>query len=310
MSQISFAQNGEDVVLARAFADVSDGFYIDVGASDPTIDSVTKGFYDAGWTGINVEPAESAIQSLREERPRDINLAVALRDEAGTDTFFELPPAMTGCSTFSPDLAERYREEGWEPEERQITVTTLQSVWEEHAADRTVDFLKIDVEGDELAVLRGVDLERFRARVVVVEATLPGSSTSSHESWESLLTDARYSLTLFDGLNRFYLREEDSELLDLLSVPANYFDDYVPFRVEQWRIDALEAQEREAEMRQQLETSKGLASEQQRRAEALEQSLAQTRSRLSESQAALRDSRTELSAARTALDDALTPRLP
>ena len=32
---ISYAQNFEDVMLARVFAGRSDGFYVDVGAADP-----------------------------------------------------------------------------------------------------------------------------------------------------------------------------------------------------------------------------------------------------------------------------------
>src|SRR5688572_4513997 len=50
----SFAQNGEDVRLWRIFANQGPGFYVDVGAGDPTADSVTRLFYDSGWTGINI----------------------------------------------------------------------------------------------------------------------------------------------------------------------------------------------------------------------------------------------------------------
>ena len=53
---ISYAQNFEDVMLARAFGDRRDGFYIDVGACFPDVASVTRHFYDLGWNGVNVEP--------------------------------------------------------------------------------------------------------------------------------------------------------------------------------------------------------------------------------------------------------------
>ncbi len=56
MPMVSYAQNGEDVVLARVFGDRRAGFYVDVGAGHPVVDSVTKHFYDLGWRGINVEP--------------------------------------------------------------------------------------------------------------------------------------------------------------------------------------------------------------------------------------------------------------
>jgi len=59
MTFISYAQNMEDVMLYRALKNIHQGFYIDVGAGDPTIDSVAKAFYDMGWSGINIEPVEA-----------------------------------------------------------------------------------------------------------------------------------------------------------------------------------------------------------------------------------------------------------
>src|SRR5439155_713143 len=53
---VSYAQNGEDFTLWCALHDVDAGTYIDIGAYDPDIDSVTRAFYDRGWSGINIEP--------------------------------------------------------------------------------------------------------------------------------------------------------------------------------------------------------------------------------------------------------------
>lgn len=74
MSFLSYAQNFEDVMLHRAFRNVERGFYVDVGAFDPTHDSVTKAFYDRGWNGINIEPIPEYHARFTAERPRDINL--------------------------------------------------------------------------------------------------------------------------------------------------------------------------------------------------------------------------------------------
>src|SRR5579863_744930 len=74
---VSYAQNGEDVLLGRAFGWQTDGFYIDVGANHPVNDSVTKAFYDRGWRGINIEPGR-VFEKLAAMRPRDVNLPIAL----------------------------------------------------------------------------------------------------------------------------------------------------------------------------------------------------------------------------------------
>lgn len=226
---VSYAQNGEDVVLARAFANVRQGFYVDVGAGHPVFDSVTKHFYELGWQGINVEPLAEEIELLAKDRPRDINLELALSDRPGTTSIFAGPPENRGSSTVDQALVESYRLRGQEFEERTAIVSTLQDVLDEHA-DRPIDFLKIDVEGHEEFVLRGVDLSVWHPRVIVVEATRPNSQVQSHEAWEPLLLSNGYEFQLFDGLNRFYVRDEDlEELGPVLSSPANVLDDYVPF---------------------------------------------------------------------------------
>jgi FkbM family methyltransferase len=273
MTIVSFAQNGEDVVLARAFPEDHRGFYIDVGASDPVVHSVTKHFYDRGWDGINVEPAAAALASLSAARHRDLNLGVGLGAEPGRMTFYELPPGMTGCSTFSAELADQYRGEGWVAVPRVVEMTTLAALCAEHGAGRTIDFLKIDVEGNEADVLAGADFERFRPRILVVEATVPGTGLPSHDEWEPLVREASYHFTLFDGLNRFYVREEDRELADVLSVPANTLDDFLSHQCLQWREESQRAQA----------------------------TIERTREELRRSQAAVRDAQTELAASRAAL---------
>ena len=87
----------------------------------------------------------------------------------------------------------------------------------------------IDVEGAEAQALSGLDLQRWRPWVLVVEATRPNSTEPSHEAWERYLTEAGYSFCLFDGLSRFYVAAEHREALEAsLSYPACVFDHYIP----------------------------------------------------------------------------------
>ena len=191
---ISYAQNFEDVILHRVFRDRTDGFYIDVGAMDPTAESVTKFFYDQGWSGINVEPNDWFYSKLLAERPRDINLNVALGDREESKEFhiFE----RIGNSTFDQASRDRYVERGFEAKSKLVKVTTLASVCRDYVR-REIDFLKIDCEGWEECVLRGADWTRFRPMVILVEATEPGTPNWSWSDWEPLLTEnARYDMVL------------------------------------------------------------------------------------------------------------------
>lgn len=234
---ISYAQNAEDVVLARLFRNQTAGQYVDVGAGHPTEDSVTKHFSDAGWHGVNVEPMEREHRLLCEERPDDVNLQVALAEHGGRAPFFEAPLENRGASTMSRHIVERYRDQVFTPVT--VDVTTLADVCRRHVTGG-IDFLKIDVEGQEEAVIRGADWEQFRPRVLVVEATEPNSTVESHAAWEPVLLEHGYRCALFDGLNRFYAQAGDEAALATLAVPANVLDGYEPWR---WvrRIDGAQA---------------------------------------------------------------------
>jgi FkbM family methyltransferase len=241
---ISYAQNGEDVLLERLFGRQADGFYVDVGANDPTDLSLTKHFYDRGWHGVNIEPVPDAFARLCAERPRDTNLNVGVAAGAGEMTFYELPDQSV-LSTFSAEQAALYRAEGRQLVERPVRVLPLAEVFAAHA-DRAIDFLSIDVEGLEREVLAGGDWQRWRPRVVLLEATRPNTTEPMHQDWEPLLLEAGYLFAYFDGLNRFYVRAEEPALLEGFRVPVNICDNFVHFHYSK-QVEALRERAADAE---------------------------------------------------------------
>lgn len=223
---ISFAQNFEDVILARVFADRAGGFYVDVGASDPVVGSVTKHFYDLGWRGINVEPVARVHAALVHDRPRDTNLNVALGRERGALTFFEFETV--GISTLSPDFADHFVGEGHRCTKRSVDVLPLREICDAHCRG-PIDFMKIDVEGFEREVLEGGDWRRFRPRVLLIEATRPNSTEPTWHEWEPFVLAQDYLFAYFDGLNRFYVAAEERALVEKLQVPPNVHDDFIVY---------------------------------------------------------------------------------
>ena len=153
MSFISYAQHGEDVMLMRALKHVEHGFYIDVGANHPSEDSVTKAFYDLGWYGLNIEPRDEHIAQLRAERLRDINLQLAVGASVGEITLYNTE--VRGLATASAEVAERHASQGLATHASVVPMRPLSDICAEYAAGREIHFLKIDVEGHELAVIAG-----------------------------------------------------------------------------------------------------------------------------------------------------------
>jgi FkbM family methyltransferase len=222
MGFLSYAQNFEDVMLWRALGHVPNGVYVDVGAQHPRIDSVSRAFYERGWRGVHVEPVPAFAQLLREDRPDETVLQVALGEREGVLDLNVF--ADTGLSTAIPGYAERHQaERGYAVERIQTPVLTLKSALE-RLAGKDVHWLKIDVEGFEEQVLRGWDSASLRPWILVVEATVPNSTETDHDKWEHLVIAAGYRYVYFDGLNRFYIANEHPELAAAFSAPPNIFD--------------------------------------------------------------------------------------
>jgi FkbM family methyltransferase len=215
MSIISYAQNYEDVLLNRVFGGQQIGFYVDVGAYHPVVGSVTKLFYDRGWSGINVEPG-SVFELLSEQRPRDVNLRMAVLDYAGETSFLETVPDAGMSHVVESDGGYTVR------------CDTLESIVHNHGMGRPVDFAKIDAEGAEAAVVRSTDWRRLRPRVMVIESTKPWSSVLTNDSWEPALLSVGYVRAYFDGINCFYVTEEEWPILERhFRVPVNVLDGVV-----------------------------------------------------------------------------------
>lgn len=229
----SHSQCGEDILLWRVLQKVVNGFYIDIGAFDPNEDSVTRIFYDAGWSGINIEPNPGKISRFAEERTRDLNLCIAAGNQ-----FREMELSVigeTGLTTLVDNIAEKHQSNGWPIEKIKVEVRPLAQIWDEYIPKgQDVHFMKIDVEGYEEAVIRGADWSRHRPWILVIEALEPNSLKMNHQNWDALLQEAGYEFVNFDGLNRYYVACERPEYIEPLSKPLNFvIDRFLPAGVHQ-----------------------------------------------------------------------------
>jgi FkbM family methyltransferase len=167
----SYAQEGEDAVLARLVDDRRDGFYVDVGAYHPRRFSNTYAFYLRGWRGINIDPDERAIAQFDRKRPGDVNVAIGIASMPGTATLYVF--AEPALNTLDERLA---RERAASPDcplagTREVEVRRLDDVLDELLPPgRRIDFLSVDAEGRDLDVLASNDWARFRPALVLAES--------------------------------------------------------------------------------------------------------------------------------------------
>lgn len=223
---VSYAGNLEDVVLNRVFPQAT-GFFVDIGANDPVGASNTWALYDRGWNGITIEPLPGACAKFMAKRPRDICLNVAVGDTEGEASFFVFGGG-AGHSTCDRDRAEALqRELGQQMTEIKVPVRTLGSILAEYAKDREIDVVSIDAEGAEAAILRGAQLDKFRPKLIIVEAMAAFLQVDVSGEASKILEQNGYVLGYEDGLNKFFVAKERAKLLDALRYPPNLFDHYI-----------------------------------------------------------------------------------
>jgi FkbM family methyltransferase len=222
---VSFSQHGEDVLLNRVFSEKAFGRYIDIGANHPISKSVTYSFFLRGWEGISIDMDREMIDLYDKLRPNDIALQLAISDSTSHKQAFLIPG--TTRSSLNQDVGLSYMGTSFCAKVQEIQCVTLMSVLEKYPQYFECDFLNIDVEGHEAGVLRGIDFKRFHPKVIVIEAIHPITRKTTFHEWDYILFEAGYTLALYDGLNAYFVVNEDMGLVKNLSLPPNYADNYI-----------------------------------------------------------------------------------
>lgn len=219
----SYAQNQEDVVLHRALSSINHGHYLEVGAYHPTIKSTSYAFYERGWQGILIEPQDEFADLCRAIRPRDTTIQSLVGSTESPDTpFYRIRGGAR--STMVHTIASLYSQS--------LTpivtpMTTLNAILKDTAWARDeFHFMVIDVEGAEGDALKGVDLHTFRPWIIAIESIHPVDLTDSSPEWRQIIESAEYDEVMFDGVSRFFVAREHSQLAALL-YPACSTDHYI-----------------------------------------------------------------------------------
>ncbi|MDL2321239.1 FkbM family methyltransferase [Desulfosarcina sp. OttesenSCG-928-B08] len=200
----------EDIVLYRYTYFIENGNYIDCGANHPINYNVTKIFYDKGWRGINIEPVEKLICQYEAVRSGDINLSCCVSDKDTIMTFYESLDGASGLSSLEESHKAHVNSvKGWEDiqfVEYNVECKTLNSILKRYPLQNII-FLKIDVEGHEKNVLQGVDLEKYKPWIIMLE-----HNPNLHECENILENNGYVSLASYKH-NRFYILNEKKDYI-------------------------------------------------------------------------------------------------
>ena len=163
----SYSMDGEDFFIVEYFRKKNNGFYIDVGCYHPIHRNNTYLLHKKGWSGINIDIHQFSIDLFNYLRPDDVNLncAISNKNEV-TEMFYQ--KELSQISTIEKQQAKIAFQGNIK--KSKIQSLTLDALLEKiNFIDKKLDLLDIDVEGADLKVLKGFNIEKFKPELICVE---------------------------------------------------------------------------------------------------------------------------------------------
>jgi FkbM family methyltransferase len=204
----SHGQFAEDRILEEIFGDRTEGYCVEIGAYDGRTGSASYLFEKRGWHCLLVEPIPALVEEIRKHRACTV-VNCAVSDKEGAATFF-VAENVEQMSTLdlTPDHLEWIKQVGGAVKEITVRTATLDSLLAE-AAFPEIQFITIDVEGHEMAVLKGFTLEAHKPRIVIIE----DNSVNGDPRVAGYMSDRGYVHFRRTGINEWYAHESDVELV-------------------------------------------------------------------------------------------------
>lgn len=199
-----YSQYGEDDVMFDFMPKKDFGLYIDIGAGKPVELSNTYLLYTMGWRGLLVEPSPILIPQIKEVRPTDVLYEGAILDYDGqVDMVSKDWYGVTEKSQLYYSTKFNIIENNHELLRWQVPCMTFKKLLETYPDFLKADFVSIDVEANEDAVLSTVDFNVFSPELICIESFVRGQD--QRHRWEHFLKN-HYTDVRTEMGNTFYKR--------------------------------------------------------------------------------------------------------
>ena len=163
----SYSMLGEDLVVNNFFKNKTNGFYVDVGCYHPIDGNNTHLLFKNGWSGINIDLNKISIDLFNIARKNDENFRVAVSNKSKKIKFY-YRKKINMLNTINKKFANNSFKKGYSID--YIQARTLSSILKESKLkNKKIDFLNIDIEGNEINALKTLDFKIYRPKLICVE---------------------------------------------------------------------------------------------------------------------------------------------
>lgn len=165
--RLAYSHWGIDLIITKLLNSKNKGIYIDVGCHHPFLNNHSYLLYKSGWEGINIDIDYNSIDMFNFFRKSDVNIQTAVTNHKGeVDLYFYHNRAAK--NTISKEFGSNAKEK------KKINSDTLNNIIENSKFKNSkIDFVSIDVEGNEMNVLNGFNLKKYKPKLILLEFIIP-----------------------------------------------------------------------------------------------------------------------------------------
>lgn len=173
-----FSQYQQDKFLyENFFKEVSNGFFVDIGASEPDIQNNTFFFEKIGWNGILVEPRPFIAEKLKKVRKNTV-VNAAIHSTPNKLKFLSCSGYIEGLSGLICEMTQQHLSRifselimhGDSVSVINVKTITFDSLMEEYGKGiEQIDYLSIDTEGAEAAILKSINFSKYLIKNISIE---------------------------------------------------------------------------------------------------------------------------------------------
>ena len=186
----SYSQFGEDIIINKYFKSFI-GTYVDIGCYHPIKYSNTALFYKKGWNGTNIDLNQTSINLFNFSRLRDKNILACLSNkEEWLDVYSD--NEFSALNSTNKENIKNFKIKNFK--KNRIKTKIFPKI-----IKKKFDFLNIDCEGNDYKILKTINLQKYKPKLICVEV-----SKESKKSIYNYLNSNNYEILAVRSLSHIF----------------------------------------------------------------------------------------------------------
>tara|TARA_A100001011_G_scaffold399382_1_gene507739 strand:- start:1300 stop:1908 length:609 start_codon:yes stop_codon:yes gene_type:complete len=192
---------GEDLIIDKIFKNKKKGTYVDVGCYHPIDGNNTYLLFKRGWNGINIDLNKTSIDLFKKARNKDLNLNFAISNTSKKIKFY-FRKSINMLNTINKNFAKNNFLKGYKT--AFIESKTLNSILENSIfSKKKIDFLNIDIEGNEINALKSLNFYKYSPKLICIEI----HKTTGRNNKNQLKNNRLYKFLIKRGYKHIWNKE-------------------------------------------------------------------------------------------------------